>query len=252
MNSDWPYYSTTWSGATGAETHHNWVDSSAAMDTSLNMNIGQTQHDASLLETILRLAFNPNIQLNVDDDIHEQPQNQAQHHDENAQPSNIDLLIEYSGIMRAYNANIQGYISSMNAYNENMRQLMLDARTRRRAETPSIYDFTYVFQPNLRRTPNVGRVNNRAPILSQDQIAMSTRLIRYSPDINESRCPISLDNFTEGEEITQIIHCGHVFRTNNLMSWFRRSSRCPVCRHNIMTYTPPNSTVEDTAYTYEE
>ena len=242
MNSDWP---NTWNA--GAE------------DTPrqpLNSNVEQ-MNESSLLETILRLALHSDIPINNGHMGEDQPHvAQPQQHPPR-QSSNIDFLAEYSTVMRAYNANIQGYISSMNAYNDNMRQLMNDMRVWRRSEytTDPIYDFTYVFQPNLRqthnvdRTPHVDRVNNRAPILSQDQITMATRLVQYSPDINESRCPISLDNFVDGEEITQIIHCGHVFRTNNLMNWFRRSSRCPVCRHNIMTYTPPNSTSGDAGYT---
>jgi hypothetical protein len=51
--------------------------------------------------------------------------------------------------------------------------------------------------------------------------------------IQETRCPITLENFQEGEQIGQIIHCGHVFRETALRGWLRRNSACPVCRYDI-------------------
>jgi hypothetical protein len=50
--------------------------------------------------------------------------------------------------------------------------------------------------------------------------------------INTS-CPINLDVFNEESEITQIVHCGHIFNRNSLRSWFQNNVRCPVCRYDI-------------------
>ena len=48
-----------------------------------------------------------------------------------------------------------------------------------------------------------------------------------------SNCPITLDSFEEGEQICQIIHCGHCFSETAIKNWFRFNVRCPVCRYDI-------------------
>jgi len=48
-----------------------------------------------------------------------------------------------------------------------------------------------------------------------------------------SSCPISLERFENDTEVTQIIHCGHIFNRENLNTWFQSNVRCPVCRHDI-------------------
>ncbi len=73
-------------------------------------------------------------------------------------------------------------------------------------------------------------------LLTQERINTLTRNFNYdSTTIVERTCPISLDEFTNGEELTQIIACSHIFKKEHLMNWFRRSTRCPVCRYNLMS-----------------
>ena len=52
-----------------------------------------------------------------------------------------------------------------------------------------------------------------------------------------SSCPISLERFEDESEVSQIIHCGHVFNTSDLNVWFERNVRCPVCRYDIRRYS---------------
>ena len=49
----------------------------------------------------------------------------------------------------------------------------------------------------------------------------------------QERCPICFEDFVEGEFVTKILHCGHVFKTVQLNNWFLRSSTCPVCRYDL-------------------
>jgi hypothetical protein len=83
-----------------------------------------------------------------------------------------------------------------------------------------------------------GGINSYAetnPAPTQDQITRSTENLNYSAAIHrENVCPISLETFQEGEDITRIRHCGHIFRRNDLSRWFLQHSVCPVCRYNIM------------------
>jgi hypothetical protein len=73
---------------------------------------------------------------------------------------------------------------------------------------------------------------------TQDEINNSTSLVRYDSienPLNES-CPISLEPFHNEDQVTQINHCGHLFKTNELISWFSTNVRCPVCRYDIRNY----------------
>lgn len=52
-----------------------------------------------------------------------------------------------------------------------------------------------------------------------------------------SSCPISLERFEGDTEVSQIIHCGHIFNREDLNVWFERNVRCPVCRYDIRRYS---------------
>lgn len=69
------------------------------------------------------------------------------------------------------------------------------------------------------------------------QILQSVELFTYNEDtmdrVQDTRCPVSLETFTIGDELCEIRHCHHVFKWNSLQNWFSRNSHCPVCRHDI-------------------
>ena len=69
--------------------------------------------------------------------------------------------------------------------------------------------------------------------------------ISYNVDIHETidtHCPISLDDFQEGETITQIVECGHIFKTTPIMTWFERHTKCPKCRCELRMHSPSEPT----------
>ena len=74
---------------------------------------------------------------------------------------------------------------------------------------------------------------------TESQITDATRIIKYSDIENpvSAACPISLDNFSENDNVRQINHCGHVFSLNSIDEWFQNNVRCPVCRYDIRTAT---------------
>ena len=51
--------------------------------------------------------------------------------------------------------------------------------------------------------------------------------------LGQDRCPISLDDFNNGDQLLRIRRCGHVFGNLSLRSWFNSNVRCPVCRFDI-------------------
>jgi hypothetical protein len=76
---------------------------------------------------------------------------------------------------------------------------------------------------------------------SRTQIRTGTTLLTAMGDIsgnNQTRCPIDLNDFVEGDSLLQIIGCGHIFREMNLRNHFRYSPTCPMCRYDIRDYVP--------------
>jgi hypothetical protein len=70
---------------------------------------------------------------------------------------------------------------------------------------------------------------------TNEQINRATEGLVYSSDMIfiNTQCPISLDEFVEGELVRRISHCGHTFREAAINRWFETNVRCPVCRHDI-------------------
>lgn len=86
---------------------------------------------------------------------------------------------------------------------------------------------------------------------SQVQIETATRVARYG-DITRppnTTCPISLDSFEDGQHVTVIRHCGHIFNTEQIQSWFRANCRCPVCRYDIRNYHASHHVLDVSANT---
>ena len=80
------------------------------------------------------------------------------------------------------------------------------------------------------------------------QIHAATMQIRYGdiPTPLNTECPISLEVFTEDETVTLIRHCNHIFRNNEINSWFRSNCRCPVCRYDIRDFSSNNTETNTT------
>lgn len=77
---------------------------------------------------------------------------------------------------------------------------------------------------------------------TQSQIETATRTVRYCDIVSprNTSCPISLEPFTDNSMVMVIRHCGHVFDTEALNTWFRSHCACPICRYDIRDY---NATV---------
>jgi Ring finger domain len=72
-------------------------------------------------------------------------------------------------------------------------------------------------------------------IPTMQQIEAATTNYEYSNENaeNNTNCPITLDEFQEGEQVCRIRHCGHIFRRSSIQNWFQRNTHCPVCRYDI-------------------
>ena len=83
---------------------------------------------------------------------------------------------------------------------------------------------------------------------SPEQIENATHLIPFQPgeeNINTT-CPITMEDFQEGEPVRQIKHCRHTFNEQSIQNWFQTNVRCPVCRYDIRDYSVGTGTRPDT------
>jgi hypothetical protein len=180
----------------------------------------------------------------------------------------LNNTTEYSNNFGEYNNNISDYNSNMrrfldlmtninnnanierihnrNILRENRRHFVRPNTTHYRERTNNanrqsgirgLYNYTprqllSYFWPN--RT-----FNNVVVRPSERQITEATRNITYdeNEEYNNVSCPITMEDFNNGEQVFQIKHCGHNFREDALRNWFRTNVRCPVCRYDIRDYT---------------
>jgi hypothetical protein len=138
--------------------------------------------------------------------------------------------------------------SQGNAYYQNANMFTQQRASQQR--TPQQYEaddtqyiFSYTLYPILDQR-FVGQLNDEPRILTREEISRSTRTYGYTDemaaatDASNNVCPISLDAFSVGDVICEILGCGHIFKRPALMHWFRNHSNCPVCRYNLYNYVP--------------
>jgi hypothetical protein len=82
---------------------------------------------------------------------------------------------------------------------------------------------------------------------TQSQIEAATRRVKYCDIVSpvNTRCPISLETFNDNDMVSVIRVCGHIFKTEDLNTWFRSNCKCPICRYDIRNY---NSSSAETAF----
>jgi hypothetical protein len=77
--------------------------------------------------------------------------------------------------------------------------------------------------------------------LTLAEVEEHTEMVEYHASdaaMTESRCPITYDDFVEGERVRRIRFCQHYFKDAAIMDWLRNTrGSCPVCRHNLLDST---------------
>jgi hypothetical protein len=140
-----------------------------------------------------------------------------------------------------YNQIIRTHTEMMSEYNTNVRNII------------NLIQRTSEYGPAHTPTPASTPTNSRSDIatliyllsqagvddvrvgLSQSQIENATESVVYTPEAFSeiTQCPISLDEFDDGELVCQIRHCRHIFKPRNLRRWLETHTCCPVCRHDL-------------------
>jgi len=75
------------------------------------------------------------------------------------------------------------------------------------------------------------------------QIEIATRNVQYCNILNpiNRSCPISLETFNDNDMVVVIRFCGHIFKPEQIATWFRSNCKCPVCRYDIRNYNSNSS-----------
>jgi hypothetical protein len=154
-----------------------------------------------------------------------------------------ELLHVYNTNIREYQENMRFLLQIISILLEETPRNTVPPNTRNR--TRGFNDIYFRYFPNIEHN-RIGRTANWfnqnvivAP--TQEQIDSATANYEYSSEtaVNNTNCPITLDEFQEGERVIRIEHCGHTFRRDAIQNWFQRNVRCPVCRYDIREFSQP-------------
>ena len=139
-----------------------------------------------------------------------------------------------------YNQIILTHTEMMSEYNRNVRNILSIIQrngeyTHTPAPTPTTRSSNRSDIATLIYLLSQAGVDDARAGLSQSQIENATESVLYTPDAFPEiiQCPISLDEFEDGELVCQIRHCRHIFKRRNIMRWFETRTCCPVCRHDL-------------------
>ena len=129
------------------------------------------------------------------------------------------------------NTNTNNRQANHRQHNYNNRQQNYHRNRQNYLNNPTISNLFYTFFDPIEIFP------------TPSQIESATRVVRFGDIIApvNTACPISLENFNEDDRVLIIRQCNHIFSNSGLVSWFRTSCRCPVCRYDIRNYVSTNT-----------
>ena len=190
-----------------------------------------------LLDLVYRYINNQNVSPrsfgNVFSTHNNRRQRETSSLPQQQQPENERILLAFNELLMRYNDNISRYQENMESLISIFRHFVPTQRYNSRARTETPQTFYYRWVPETQQT-----FENVIVSPSDEEIDRATTNSQYNPETPQinTRCPITLDNFQEGDDVTVITHCGHAFKPAAFTSWFRRNVRCPICRYDIREY----------------
>jgi hypothetical protein len=169
------------------------------------------------------------------------------------------IINNYLNVVDENNANIATMLNLMNNQENTLRRLIFDNESRNRS---TVYSPLFNNLSSLRSNRNVTTTDTNRnstdyihslsnldnlldtfldPITVAPTREQIDRAITHSiySDVNNpinTTCPIALRVFQNDDEVSVIRYCNHLFCRDDLESWFRANTRCPLCRYDIRTY----------------
>ena len=173
--------------------------------------------------------------------------------EQNTNSSNSALISAF----RDYNHNIGEFIfynyntQQLRDYNTNVKNFVELIRMQSRYSQPIRRSYAASATANARPVHTQTSYSRR---LTDRQIRDAVRNVFYDETVHtEPRCPITLADFENGESISQIISCGHIFKREPLAQHFHRGERfCPMCRIDVTSTSDSGGNREQSDSTTEE
>lgn len=110
---------------------------------------------------------------------------------------------------------LNNYVRGQQTYHQNIERIL---------------EFIDLPMLNIDLTPMINRDASGTYV----DISANTTAYPYATLNGEpATCPITLEQFQDGETVRRINGCGHVFRDAALRRWFQRNNNCPVCRRGL-------------------
>ena len=168
---------------------------------------------------------------------------------------NEEMFALLREIVYSYNTNIREYqdntrlilqIIYLLASNTNSTNRRAPVNERRNENDYLYYTiFPYINRANRPVAP-INTFNENVLVRpTNEQLHAATIDYDFSIDdtLNNTntQCPITLEDFHEGDHVCKIRHCGHTFRREQIYNWFQGNVRCPVCRYDIREYSTNNT-----------
>ena len=159
-----------------------------------------------------------------------------------------DLQLNYESNNRLYHETIQKIIEiiklqSTIQFSSNSPSLNEHVNTAPDITTPednssniendiwrNIFPF-YIIEP----TTMSSTTTTSRSFITVDEINQHIDYVIYNEEQEIESCPISHDNFINGETICKIKNCGHIFKIQHLFNWLRINATCPVCRTELIS-----------------
>lgn len=151
-----------------------------------------------------------------------------------------------SDIMEDYRRALSDYSAIVSRVEQFMRSSRNITNSSYRTNANGYTRFTQ--NPTMNRTfmyyLNRNADNEERRGLTAEEMFNSTEILTYdaSGTLQHTRCPITLEDFANGDEVMRINTCGHIFRPTALQRWFQTHRECPMCRN-----TAANQSQQETA-----
>jgi hypothetical protein len=82
---------------------------------------------------------------------------------------------------------------------------------------------------------------------SNEVLAHASELLTATADHSGVQCMVCLEHLQTGQELRKLRFCRHLFHRSCIDTWFERTVRCPICRHDVRDDLPvdQNNTQEE-------
>jgi hypothetical protein len=129
-------------------------------------------------------------------------------------------------------------------YNRNMRTILSQIP---RSPASEYTDIEALLRLLNSATNNNAQVDTSVTGLTISQVESATEIVVYDGNVHvETRCPISLEDFADGDILCRTKQCNHLFKRSHLMTWLQTHVTCPSCRHDLVVIPdPPNSEADN-------